>query len=70
MRSSWWRNAVFYQVYVRSFADANDDGELNLTDPITLLRRLFLGGDPLPPPGPACGADPTPDGLAECAATC
>ncbi len=22
----WWRGAVFYQVYVRSFADSNDDG--------------------------------------------
>ena len=24
--SSWWRDAVVYQVYVRSFADANGDG--------------------------------------------
>ncbi len=24
--SSWWRRAVIYQVYVRSFADANGDG--------------------------------------------
>ncbi|HEV3357223.1 MAG TPA: glycoside hydrolase family 13 protein [Pseudonocardiaceae bacterium] len=24
--ASWWRNAVIYQVYVRSFADANGDG--------------------------------------------
>ena len=23
---AWWRNAVFYQVYIRSFADANGDG--------------------------------------------
>ena len=22
----WWRNAVIYQVYVRSFADGNGDG--------------------------------------------
>jgi alpha-glucosidase len=22
----WWRGAVFYQIYVRSFADSNDDG--------------------------------------------
>lgn len=22
----WWRDAVFYQIYVRSFADSNDDG--------------------------------------------
>jgi alpha-glucosidase len=24
--TAWWRNAVIYQVYVRSFADANGDG--------------------------------------------
>jgi alpha-glucosidase len=22
----WWRGAVFYQIYIRSFADSNDDG--------------------------------------------
>jgi alpha-glucosidase len=26
MPQAWWRSAVFYQVYVRSFADSNDDG--------------------------------------------
>ena len=26
MSSSWWRNSVIYQVYVRSFADSNADG--------------------------------------------
>ncbi|MEZ5227617.1 MAG: glycoside hydrolase family 13 protein [Acidimicrobiales bacterium] len=26
MTSPWWRHAVVYQVYIRSFADANDDG--------------------------------------------
>ncbi|MHB1801010.1 MAG: glycoside hydrolase family 13 protein [Actinomycetes bacterium] len=25
-RPGWWRDAVFYQVYIRSFADANGDG--------------------------------------------
>ena len=23
---AWWRDAVFYQVYIRSFADGNGDG--------------------------------------------
>jgi alpha-glucosidase len=26
MPQPWWRSAVFYEVYVRSFADSNDDG--------------------------------------------
>src|SRR5467141_4014959 len=26
MTRPWWRSAVFYQIYVRSFADSNDDG--------------------------------------------
>ena len=26
MTRPWWRGAVFYQIYVRSFADSNDDG--------------------------------------------
>ena len=25
-RSAWWRDAVIYQVYVRSFTDAGGDG--------------------------------------------
>src|SRR5690242_21738187 len=25
-RDGWWRDAVIYQVYVRSFADGNGDG--------------------------------------------
>jgi len=26
-RSDWWRSAAIYQVYIRSFADGNGDGE-------------------------------------------
>jgi alpha-glucosidase len=26
MSRHWWRGAVFYEIYVRSFADSNDDG--------------------------------------------
>jgi hypothetical protein len=47
----------------QSAADSNDDGGLDLRDPIRLLFRLFASGSPLPPPGPGPGADPTPDSL-------
>lgn len=52
--------------------DANDDGTLNISDPVYLLSYLFVGGGPPPPPFADCGEDPTPDGL-DCAgplATC
>ena len=44
-------------------ADANDDGRLDLTTAVYLLNWLFLGGEALPPPGVACGDDPTADGF-------
>jgi hypothetical protein len=44
-------------------ADTNDDGKIDITDPIFLLRFLFLSGNPIPPPHPAPGPDPTPDDL-------
>jgi len=44
-------------------ADANDDGELDIADPIAILGHLFLGAGDLPPPSAACGIDRTPDGL-------
>jgi hypothetical protein len=51
-------------------ADADDDGEVALTDAVAVLGRLFLGGSALPPPGPRCGPDPTPDSLSDCASVC
>ncbi|MBI1759398.1 MAG: glycoside hydrolase family 13 protein [Actinobacteria bacterium] len=40
----WWRNAVFYQVYVRSFADANTDGVGDLRGVRDRLGYLSLLG--------------------------
>ncbi|MGH9361294.1 MAG: hypothetical protein ACRD2T_05200, partial [Thermoanaerobaculia bacterium] len=44
-------------------ADANDSGDLDLSDGVYCLSFLFTGGGAPPPPHPACGEDPTPDGL-------
>lgn len=38
--TEWWRNAVVYQVYPRSFADANGDGVGDLEGIITRLDYL------------------------------
>jgi alpha-glucosidase len=41
---AWWLNAVFYQVYVRSFADANSDGVGDLEGVRSRLGYLELLG--------------------------
>jgi alpha-glucosidase len=41
---TWWLNAVFYQVYVRSFADANNDGVGDLEGVRSRLGYLELLG--------------------------
>ncbi|PZF81963.1 glycoside hydrolase family 13 protein [Jiangella anatolica] len=41
----WWRDAVIYQVYIRSFADGNGDGEgdvAGLRDRLPYLRDLGI----------------------------
>jgi alpha-glucosidase len=41
----WWRGAVFYEIYVRSFADSNDDGIGDLpgiTSKLDYLKRLGI----------------------------
>ncbi len=44
-------------------ADANDDGFLDISDPILLLQYLFAGGSPPPAPFPTPGPDTTVDPL-------
>ena len=44
-------------------SDANDDGELDLTDALDLLEYLFLGGLAPAAPHPEPGEDPTADSL-------
>jgi hypothetical protein len=51
----------------RDAADANDDGVIDLSDPVYHLRYLFSGTAPPPAPFPACGEDPSADELG-CAA--
>jgi alpha-glucosidase len=42
----WWRGAVFYEVYIRSFADSNDDGIGDLPGITSKLEYLkALGVD-------------------------
>ena len=47
-------------------ADANDSGDLDLSDPVYTLEWLYNGGTSYGQPFPAIGTDPTPDGL-DCA---
>ena len=49
-------------------ADADDNGQLEISDAIVTLSFLFLGGSPPPEPDPfsPCGTDPTKDNL-DCA---
>ena len=65
MGNPWWRDAVLYQIYPRSFADANDDGTVNISDPIGLLNFLFASGAAPAAPYPTAGTDPAlpPDDL-------
>src|SRR3569833_1501332 len=58
--SPWWRTAVVYQVYLRSFADSNGDGIGDLAGLRSRLPYLsWLGVDALwiNPHYPSGGAD-------------
>ena len=39
-QDDWWRDAVVYQIYPRSFADANGDGEGDIAGVIGKLDYL------------------------------
>ena len=54
----------------RDAADVNDDGRVNILDPIVLASVLFGGREGLPDPFPSCGPDPTDDGLTCSDAVC
>jgi alpha-glucosidase len=58
--SEWWRDAVFYEIYVRSFADSNGDGVGDLpgiTQKLPYLRDLGIDAIWLTPFYPSPGAD-------------
>ncbi len=44
--------------------DVDDTGAINASDPVFLGNYVFGAGEPIPPPFPRPGVDPTPDGLA------
>ena len=53
-------------VACRDAIDVNDDGELDIADPVYLLLNLFAGGAAIPEPVDWCGEDPTLDAI-DCA---
>jgi alpha-glucosidase len=58
--TEWWRDAVFYEIYVRSFADANGDGLGDLpgaTARLPYLRDLGVDAIWLTPFHPSPDAD-------------
>jgi alpha-glucosidase len=60
MAPSWWHDAVFYEIYVRSFADSNGDGVGDLRgirSHLAYLRELGVDGLWLTPFYPSPGAD-------------
>jgi alpha-glucosidase len=58
--NEWWRSAVLYEIYVRSFADSNGDGVgdlLGIRARLPYLRELGVDGIWLTPFFPSPGAD-------------
>ena len=44
-------------------SDSNDDGKLDISDPVAVLQYLFRGSFIVPEPSPLPGLDPTADRL-------
>lgn len=44
----WWKNTVFYQVYPRSFMDANNDGIGDLKGTSTFVFFFFFYHEQIP----------------------
>ena len=42
MKKSWWNGKVAYQIYPKSFCDANGDGSVNIAD-VALICRYIMG---------------------------
>lgn len=58
--SEWWKSAVFYQIYPRSFADANGDGIgdfLGMTSKLNYLKDLGVDALWLSPHFPSANKD-------------
>ena len=53
-KRGWWKSAVFYQIYPKSFQDTDGDGVGDLRGIISrldYLRHLALARVPVPPGG-------------------
>ena len=61
--SSWRASSEESRSPAPGWPTADYGGEIDITDAIALLGHLFQGGAAPPPPFPACGLDPTEDGL-------
>lgn len=63
-----WLFATFAESDCLDGLDVDDSGAIDISDPVHLLRYLFLGGAPPAPPFPEPGLDPTPEDPYACAA--
>lgn len=42
--NQWWKNTVFYEIYVRSFCGTGQDGIRKITSKLPYLKELGVGG--------------------------